>query len=679
MKLASTLRLAKLSSAFIVLGLAGTALANPTVQLRVIETTDIHAYYTAYDYFKDAPVQNYGLTRTASLIKQARAEVANHVLVDNGDLIQGGIIGNWALEDNFKSYKIHPAYQAFQYLQYDVSNLGNHEFNFGLPYLQKVVDTAQALAKVPVINANVYDAKTGKNYYTPYIIQEKEVVDTEGNKHVIKVGYIGFTPPTIMQWDADKLTGHVTTAPIVETAEKFIPEMKAKGADVIIAIPHSGIGVTAPSNSLYENQVINLTKVPGIDAVMFGHSHAVYPSAEFKDVQGADVERGLINGVPAVMPGRWGDHLGLVDLVLVQDDQGKWKVDHTKSVATTRAIYNGKERKALVEEDQGLVEILADTHTKTREYANSPIGQLEDNLYGYLALTQDDYAVKLVNQVQLLTLQKWVTEQGDTYKGYRLLSTQAPFKYGERHNDVTNFVAVDKGTFALRNVSDVYVYPNTYNVVKATGAEVKEWLECSTGQFNQIDPNSSERQDLINYQNYRTYNYDVFYGVTYNIDVTKPAKYTSTCKPTGVEGAGRIVNLKYADGSEIKDDDQILVATNNYRANGGRMPGTGPDHIVYASLSTSQEIIMDYVSEISKVGTPVTIDKTPTWSFLPIANGSQLNVVIYSAPDDKAVNWTLQNSVWPLTKLGLDSAGFQEYRIDLSNYQPQNLINNHNK
>ncbi|WP_222986822.1 bifunctional 2',3'-cyclic-nucleotide 2'-phosphodiesterase/3'-nucleotidase [Psittacicella melopsittaci] len=650
----------------------------PTIKFRVIETTDLHAYYTSYDYFKDAPVLNYGLTRTATLIKQARAEATNYVLVDNGDLIQGGMIGNWALNDNFKSFKIHPAYQAFQYLQYDVSNIGNHEFNYGLPYLQKVVDTAQKLAKVPVINANVYDAKTGENYYTPYIIQEKEVVDTAGNKHTIKVGYIGFTPPAIMQWDADKLTGHVTAAPIVDTAKKFIPEMKAKGADIIIAIPHSGIGVAAPSNSLFPNQVINLTKVPDIDAVMFGHSHAVFPSEEFKHIAGADIKRGLINGVPSVMPGRWGDHLGIVDLVLVQDANGKWKVDPQQSVGFTRPIYDNQKRQALVEEDKGLVQVLADTHQKTREYANSPIGQLTDNLYGYLALTQDDYAVKFVNQIQLATLQKWVADEGKEFAGYKLLSTQAPFKYGERHNDVTNFVAVDNGTFSLRNVSDVYVYPNMFNVVKATGADVRNWLECAAGQFNQIYTGTDQRQDLINYQGYRTYNFDVFYGVTYQIDVTKPQKFTSSCRPTRTVGAGRIVNLRYLDGTEVKDTDQVLVATNNFRANGGRMAGTGPEHIVYASLSTSQEIIMDYVSEVAKQGKPVSIDTTPSWSFVPIPDGDKLNVVIFSAPDDKAVRWTLQNSVWPLTKLGLDSAGFQEYRIDLSKYQPNLLIQNHN-
>ncbi|MFC6277234.1 bifunctional 2',3'-cyclic-nucleotide 2'-phosphodiesterase/3'-nucleotidase [Psittacicella hinzii] len=673
MNFKSSLKFAKLATAFAVLGLSSAAFAdaNNVIKLRVIETTDIHAYLTAYDYFKDAPVQTYGLTHAATLIKQARSEVANSVLVDNGDLIQGGLIGNWAQQDDFKSYKVHPAYQAFAYLKYDVSNLGNHEFNFGLPYLQKVVNTAQELAGVPVINSNVYDAKTGANYYTPYIIKEQVVVDAKGDKHTLKVGYIGFTPPTIMQWDADKLTGKVTTKPIVATAEKFIPEMQAKGADVIIAIAHSGIGINAPSSSLYENQVINLTKVKGVDAVVFGHSHAVFPSPEFASVKGADVEKGTINGVPSVMPGRWGDHIGIVDLVLTQNEQGKWQVDQSQSVASTRAIYDGKNRKPLVEEDKELVKLLDSTHQATRDFANAPVGKLADNLYGYLALTQEDYAIKLVNQVQLQALEKWAKENKG-YAGYKLVSAAAPFKYGERHNDVTNFVAVPAGTFVLRNVADVYLYPNTFAVVKTTGKELKDWLECSTGQFNQIDPNNKERQELINYTSYRTYNYDVIYGLNYQIDVTKPAKFTSTCKPTNVANAGRIVNLTY-QGKPVNDNDKFLVATNNYRANGGVFAGTGPDHVAYLSLETSQDIIANYVKEVSSAGEPVAVDKTPNWSFAPIANGKELNVVIYSAPDAKAVEWTLTHSVWPLTKLGLDSAGFQEYRIDLSTYQPQNL------
>ncbi|RIY37856.1 bifunctional 2',3'-cyclic-nucleotide 2'-phosphodiesterase/3'-nucleotidase [Psittacicella gerlachiana] len=669
MKFKSPFSIAKLTASLALLGLAGSSFANNAViNLRVIETTDIHAYFTAYDYLKDQPVLNYGLTRTASLIKQARAQATNSVLVDNGDLIQGGLIGTWAVDDNFKSYKIHPAYLGFKALNYDVSNLGNHEFNYGLPYLDKVVATAQEQAGIPVINANVYDAKTGKNYYTPYIIKETVLTDTQGKKHKVKIGYIGFTPPQIMQWDAEKLTGKVTVTPIVQSALEFVPKMKAEGAEIIIAVPHSGIGSVAPSSSLYPNQVINLTKVPGIDAVAFGHSHGVFPSAEYKDVKGADLEKGWINGVPAVMPGRWGSHLGIIDLVLVQQADGSFKADAQQSRAFARPIYDVKNRQALVEEDAELVKVYASTHKAVRDYANAPLGKLEDNLYGYLALYQDDPAVKLVNQVQLATLKDWVA-QNPEYKDYKLVSAAAPFKFGERHNDPANFTVVDKGTFAFRNVSDLYVYPNTFAIVKVTGRELKNWAECSAGMFNTIFTDTDQRQELINYRGFKTYNFDVLYGVNYQIDVTRPAKFTGSCRPTG-NRKGRVENMTY-NGQPIKDSDNFLVATNNYRANTGMFPGTGTDKVVYLALETSQEVIANYIQKQAKENKPIVLDRTVNWSLVPIKNGEKLNVVIFSAPDNKAVNYALNNSVWPLVKLDLDYAGFQEYRIDLSKYQPE--------
>ncbi|RIY34245.1 2',3'-cyclic-nucleotide 2'-phosphodiesterase [Psittacicella hinzii] len=660
----------KLTASLAFMGLAASSFANNAViKLRVIETTDIHAYYTAYDYLKDQPVYHYGFTRAASLIKEARAQAVNSVLVDNGDLIQGGLIGTWAVDNNFKDFSIHPAYIGFKALNYDVSNLGNHEFNYGLPYLDRVVDSAQKTAGIPVINANVYDAKTGKNYYTPYIIKETTLTDENGNKHQVKIGYIGFTPPQILQWDAEKLTGKVTVKPIVQSAEEFIPKMKAEGAEVIIAVPHSGIGQVNPSSSLFANQVINLTRVPGIDAVMFGHSHGVFPSEEYANVKGADIKRGLINGVPSVMPGRWADHIGIVDLVLVQQADGKFKADLKQSVGFARPIYDVKNRQPLVEEDAELVKVYADTHKHVLKYANAPLGKLNDNIYGYLALYQDDPAVKLVNQIQLETLKAWVA-QNPQYKDYKLVSAAAPFKFGERHNDPTNFTAVDKGTFAFRNVPDLYVYPNTYAVVEVSGKELKDWAECSTGVYNTIYPESKERQELINYRGFRTYNYDVLYGVTYQIDVTKNPKLDSRCRPTRTLNSGRIVNMTY-NGEEIKDNDKFLVATNNYRANSGMFPGTGTNKVVYLALETSQEVIANHIKELASKNQPVALDRTVNWSFVPVPNGDQLNVVIFSAPDDKAVNYALNNSVWSLTKLGLDYAGFQEYKIDLSNYQPE--------
>ncbi|MFC6277254.1 bifunctional 2',3'-cyclic-nucleotide 2'-phosphodiesterase/3'-nucleotidase [Psittacicella hinzii] len=664
-------KFAKLAAAFAVLGLSAHAFADSnTIKLRVIETTDLHAYYTAYDYYSDRPIKEYGFTRTASLIEKARAGAVNSILVDNGDLIQGGMIGTWAVEDDFKSYQIHPAYLLFKAFNYDVSNLGNHEFNFGLPYLQKVVDSAQKLAGVPVINSNVYDAKTGANYYTPYIIKEHTFTAEDGTKHQIKVGYIGFTPPGIMQWDAEKLTGKVTAAPIVASAEKFIPEMKAKGAEVIVAIPHSGIGTNAPSSSLFPNQVINLTKVKDVDAVMFGHSHGVFPSEEYASTPGADIKRGTINGVPSVMPGRWGSHLGIVDLVLEKQPDGSWKANASKAVAYAEPVYDIKNRKELVEESPLAVKTLEQTHEATRAYANKPLGKIDDPLYGYLALTQDDPTVKLVNQVQMDALQNWVKEN-PKYANHKLVSAAAPFRYGERHNDVNGFTHVDKGPFTLRNVSDVYFYPNTFTIIEVTGKDVKNWAECSSSLFNQIFTGTSDRQELLNYNTFRTYNFDVLYGVTYQYDVTKPSAFDSRCRPSRTIGAGRVVNMQY-QGQEIKDSDKFLLATNNYRANGGMFPGSGPQSVVYAALETSQELIANYATKLAKDGKAIKIDHTVNWSILPIKGSENLNVVIFSAPNDTAVGYALQNSVYPLTKLGLDYAGFQEYRIDLSKYLPEN-------
>ncbi|MBU5894076.1 2',3'-cyclic-nucleotide 2'-phosphodiesterase, partial [Vibrio cholerae O1] len=119
----------------------------------------------------------------------------------------------------------------------------------------------------------------------------------------------GFVPPQIMVWDKANLQGKVTVNDITATAKRYVPEMRQQGADLVIAIPHSGLS-SEPYKAMAENSVYYLSQVPGIDAIMFGHAHAVFPSQDFAAIKGADLEQGLLNGVPAVMQGQWGDPLG---------------------------------------------------------------------------------------------------------------------------------------------------------------------------------------------------------------------------------------------------------------------------------------------------------------------------------------------------------------------------------
>ncbi|MCF7363316.1 2',3'-cyclic-nucleotide 2'-phosphodiesterase [Vibrio sp. A1-b2] len=633
--------------------MAGPSMAD-TIKLRIIETTDIHTNVMDYDYYKDKPSEQIGLTRAATLVKQAREEATNSILVDNGDLIQGSPMGDYMAAKGIKAGEVHPVYKAMNQLSYDVGNIGNHEFNYGLDFLQETINDA----KFPYVNANVYNASTGEHLFQPYIIKTHTFKDTDGKAHEVKVGYIGFVPPQIMVWDKKNLDGRVIARDIKKTAEKLIPEMKAKGADVIVAIPHSGIS-TEEYQSGAENSVYYLTKVAGIDAIAFGHSHAVFPSKEFAKVAGADIEKGTINGVTAVMPGRWGSHVGVMDLTLEQKD-GKWAVTNGQSEA--RPIFDKANKKALVEADASIVKALEADHKGTREFVNQPIGKSNDVMYSFLALVQDDPTVQIVSLAQKDYVERFI--QGDpNLDGLPVLSAAAPFKAGGRKNDPSNFTEVESGELTFRNAADLYLYPNTLVTLKVSGKEVKEWLECSAGQFKQIDVNSSEPQSLIDWDGFRTYNFDVIDGVNYQIDITKPAKYDGDCKVINPDSQ-RIVNLTYK-GKPIDTAQTFLIATNNYRAYSNKFPGTGSDFIAFDSPDENRTVVADYIARVSKEQGEVTPSADNNWSFAPIKSKTKLDIRFETSPSEKAAKFIKDKGQYPMELIGTDDVGFGIYRIDL--------------
>nr|WP_165807601.1 bifunctional 2',3'-cyclic-nucleotide 2'-phosphodiesterase/3'-nucleotidase [Plesiomonas shigelloides] len=626
-----------------------------TVELRVLETTDLHSNMMDYDYYKDKPTEKFGLTRTATLIGEARKEAKNSVLVDNGDLIQGSPMGDYQATKGLKKGEQHPVYKAMNLLDYQVGNLGNHEFNYGLDYLK----TALAGAAFPYINANVFDAKTGKPLLQQYLIKDTEVVDNEGNKQTIKIGYIGFVPPQIMVWDKANLEGKVTVKDIKQTAEELVPKMRAEGADLVIAIPHSGVS-SDPYKAMAENSVYYLSQVKGIDAIMFGHSHGVFPSKDFASLPGVDLSKGTINGVPAVMPGQWGDHLGVVDLTL-NNDKGQWSI--TDSRAQARPIFDKAANKPLVEADAKLTAALAADHKGTRDFVSKPIGKASDNMYSFLALIQDDPTVQIVNNAQKAYVEHFV--QGDPdLDGIPVLSAAAPFKVGGRKNDPSSFVEVEKGELTFRNAADLYLYPNTLVTVKVNGAQLKDWLECSAGQFNQIDPNSSKPQELINWDGFRTYNFDVIDGVNYQIDVTQPARFDGECNLIN-PSSERIKALTF-NGKPVDPKAQFLIATNNYRAYGEKFAGTGSQYVAFASPDENRQVLANYISEQSKQQGQVVPTADNNWRLAPINSKTKLDIRFETSPSDKASQFIKEHAQYPMQQVGKDENGFALYQVDLN-------------
>jgi len=619
----------------LLLGAAGAQ----TVDLRILETSDLHTAALGYDYYQDKPTGEFGLEYTASLIKAAREEKRNTLLFDNGDLIQGNPLGDYAARvQPLKDGQMHPMHLAMRGLKYDGATLGNHEFNYGLDYLERVLKTAP----MPYVNANVLNPD-GANRYTPYVVQRKIVYSTDGRPYVLNIGVIGFTPPQIVNWDKAHLDGKVTVMDIVESARKFVPQMKAQGADIVVALAHTGInqGAYAPGA---EQAGAELTKVAGLDVVLTGHSHLEFPGPAYKDVPGVNLAKGTINGKVVLMPGFWGNNLGVADLRLTLNRQtGQWTVADAQGAI--RPIWDKTAKKSLVTADPRVTAAVQAPHQGTLAYVRGKVADLTAPITSYWALVQDDPSVQLVSNAQTAYVKAALA--GGQYKDLPVLSAAAPFKAGGRAG-ASYYTDIPAGTLAIKNVADLYVYPNTVQAVLVNGAGVQEWLERAAGQFKQIDPSKTEPQALVD-ETFPTYNFDVLDGVTYEIDVSQPSRYDRSGKLVNPE-ARRIKNLQYG-GKPIDPAQQFVIATNNYRASGGgSFPGLDGKNIILQAPDETREALVKYFTEQKTVNPAAD----GNWKLTPIPGATLLYV---SSPNAQ------KNLPAGATLLRTREDGFAEYTI----------------
>ena len=626
--------------------------AGTQAHLRIMETTDLHVHVYPYDYYADKEVDTLGLARTASIIAAIRAEATNSLLIDNGDFLQGNPMGDYiAYERGMKDGDMHPVISAMNTLGFEASTLGNHEFNYGLDFLMKSLTGAN----FPVVSANVVTERgatptADKTLLKPYVIVEKSVTDGAGTAHRIKVGLIGFVPPQIMNWDRKHLEGKVQSRDIVATARAYVPEMKEAGADIIIALSHSGIGSAQETEGM-ENASVPLAAIDGVDAILTGHSHLVFPDPKFAGSDVVDPTRGTLHGKPAAMGGFWGSHLGVIDLML-EYDGGAWHVINHMSEARPIARRNNEDRSitALVTSERPVLDSVAREHKDTLSYIRRAVGKTATPLYSYFALVADDPSVQIVSIAQSWYIAAMM--KGTEYESLPVLSAAAPFKAGGRGGP-DYYSDVPAGDVAIKNVADLYLYPNTIRAVKITGAQVKDWLERSAGLFNQIEAGKPD-QVLLN-SDFPSYNYDVIDGVHYRIDLSQPSKYD----PTGGDlnpGANRIVDLTF-NGVAIDPDAEFIVATNDYRASGGGdFPGAKGDTIVFEGPDTNRDIIVRYIVEHGIINP--TVDAN--WSFAPLPDTS---VLFDTGP--KAADYVNAITGVRIEPAGEGPDGFARFRITL--------------
>ena len=582
-------------------------------KLRILETTDLHANLLPYDYFSDQPAPGIGLAQAASLIHGLRAKADNCLLFDNGDFLQGNPLADWIAQNaEFRPGALHPMIAAMNTLNYDAGTVGNHEFDYGL----ELLTNALARASFPLVSANVLLQRGGtvaddQLLLPPFVLLDRQMTCADGQSHPIRVGVIGFAPPQLVGWNKLVLLGQIATRNILESANHYVPLMRQAGAEIIIALSHSGIGGDAPDEDL-ENASVPLAAIAGIDVILTGHTHQVFPGSGIAPSPAVDPRFGTLHGKPAVMAGCNGSHVGVLDLLLVRQNN-QWTLRQHRTWAEPVAERDRTDRLvARLPVDPQVLAAASPAHEAILALIREPIGQTAVPLHSYFALVAPDLTIQVVAAAQSAYAADIL--RGTDWAGLPVLSAVAPSKAGGL-SGVSNYIDIPPGPLAMRHTAELCVFPNSLCILTLSGAELVTWLEQSAGIFAPVAVGIAS-QPLLNPE-FPCYNFDVIAGVTYEIDPSQPSRTDPAGKVINPRSQ-RVRNLR-CNGKPVDPAQRFVITTNSYRVGGGGgfgVAGTAP--IIHHSTENTRDIVTRYLRKSS----PLTCAPQRIWAFTALPGTS---------------------------------------------------------
>ncbi|ERT61508.1 2',3'-cyclic-nucleotide 2'-phosphodiesterase/3'-nucleotidase [Peptoniphilus koenoeneniae] len=541
-------KISKILSAFIMLSMLLTfAFADSQkINLTIIGTSDIHANPYGYSYEDNKEGKNNGLARIATYVEEERKK-GPIVLIDDGDTYQGTIMSDAIY--NKKKDVIHPMSKVLDYMKYDATVLGNHEFNFGIDFLKKIVNEK----KTPTLAANL-TTKDGKNFeqVKPYVVVERQG---------IKIGILGLTNPNVPRWDGDKVKS-LNFKGLTETAKKYVPILKEKEkCDLVIVAAHAGLVPEYDIDGGSDGLEKLIEEVKGVDLVLAGHFHMI--------------DKGEKNGVVYGAPRNNGRDLVKFQLVLEKTPEGYKTIEKKVDVIKMDDVKPSESLRNVIKEE----------HENTINFIQGT-GKSSEAGGGIFGIATADFQPK--NEIRKIP-QGWLEDSGviDLIGKCQLKMSGADVTAVALFRDDSD---LHKGNITYGDIFKIYKFDNTLYTVNVTGKELKDYMEWSAAFYNQYkkgDLSVSFSEDVPGYR------YDIFKGVDYKIDLSQ-------------EAGNRIKDVMYK-GKALKDDQVLKLAVNNYRYSSGlkanKLVAGNRD---WESPIAIRDYIANYIKEQKKISPTIS-------------------------------------------------------------------------
>lgn len=503
----------------------------PTVGLRILATTDLHLQLHGYNYSTNVQGRHFGLAGLAPEIREARAEAQQNgmacVLFDNGDVLQGGALGAFLAAQPVTDK--HPLVQALNTIGYDAIGVGNHDLDFGLPYLNAIADHLD----MPMIASNLRGPAASTIQRSA--IKNVTAPSCGSNPAVpLKIGVISVLPRGTDQWNANVLSGQATVQDYHKIIHRAVPALRSAGADVIVLLAHLG------SAEFHSETGANLAlaSIPGIDAVVLGHTHETFPTSPSACDQNSPA--GRIGGRPAIMPGHHGSHLGVLDITLQSGTDHHWRV----------CAHQAELRENKSAPCKNLLSASAQMHGLVRRHLEEPIGQLDHRVHNYFSFAAPTQTCALLAKAKRAA----ITDQlrGSANADLPVVVAVSAQTAGGR-NGAENFVDIAPGPFLRRDLTALCPHDNEIWALRATGRDIRGWLEHATTVFQTLQPDKPDQ--MLLHPGTAPFHFLTLFGLRYEIDPAKPA-------------GNRISKLRCDHGPLLASDAVVLV-TDQFRAGGG--------------------------------------------------------------------------------------------------------------